>query len=448
MRTTAMQPAPDDGRPVASGGGRAAALLASLLCALLAFGAAMATSSGRAAAEEYRLGPQDRIRVRVYEWRPSRDEVVPWTALNDEFVVGADGALSLPLVGRVDVAGTGLSELQAIVAERLSDAMALQAEPDVSIEVVQYRPFYVVGSVEAPGEYEWRPGLSVIQAVALAGGASLGSGDEEVGPGDLISRRTDVGLLSSDEVGLLARRGRLIAERDGREEIPIPEALAEHPNSELASVALEQERAILDARRDALRTQVEALQSLKRFLEGETTSLAAQVELLDRQVASVEGELADLERLVEQGLAVTSRQTALERSLLQTQSDRLTAETSLLRARQELSRVDLSILERQSARAADVLTELRRTDAEIDKIRLRRNAALLLLAEADGVGLPSAEEDAVVSTDVSILRSVDGGAVEIPATDTTPVEPGDTVKVDIVLPSLVPMGPRASLGEP
>ena len=426
----------------AAGRGGPGGMLASLLCALLLLGASTLARPGAAAADEYLLGPQDRIRMRVHEWRPSQDEVRAWTALNDEFTVAADGTLSLPLVGTVEAAGKGLGALRAIVAARLSGALALPAEPDVSIEMAQYRPFYVAGAVEAPGEYAWRPGLTAIQALALAGGATLGT-DDDARPVSVISRRAEVGLLSSEEVALLAKKARLLSERDGRGDLLVPEALSAHPDGALTRLAVEQERAILDARRDALRTQVEALQGLRRFLEGETTSLTAQIDLLDQQVESVEVELADLERLVEQGLAVASRQTALERALLQTQSDRLTAQTSLLRARQELSRVDLSILERQSARAADVSTELRQTDAELDRVRQRRNEALLLLADAEGVGLlAAAPTDAAtgaptgdaVATEIRILRPTDGAAAELVATPTTPVEPGDTIRVDIVLP--------------
>ena len=65
--------------------GRAAALLT----LALAFGPGLRP----AMAEEYLLGPQDRVRLKVYEWRASRDTIFEWTALNDQFTVGADGSL-------------------------------------------------------------------------------------------------------------------------------------------------------------------------------------------------------------------------------------------------------------------------------------------------------------------------------------------------------------------
>ena len=411
---------------LARGGTWVAWMRAALLAAL----AGLWSLPEGAAAQGYRLGPQDRVLLRVYEWRPSEDAVVPWAALNGEFTVGADGALSLPFVGEVDVMGRELAELREIVAVRLATELALRDEPDVSVEVTRYRPFYVLGSVRAPGAYEWRPGLTAVQAVSLAGGVSLGSEEDGLRPEELISRRAEAGVLATEETGLVARQARLLAERDGAAEIAVPATL---PETEIASAIVEREEAILDARRHALDTQVETLEGLKGFLEAETDALATQVEILDRQFESVEIELADLSQLVEEGLAVTARQTALERALLQVQSERLTAETALLRARQELSRADLAIAERRAGQSLDVSTELAQLEVVLEETRQRRAAALLRLAEAGASALAEEEGGPVVRAQIEILRPSADGLSEIPATDATPVEPGDTVRVELVV---------------
>lgn len=59
-----------------------------------------------ASATEYLLGPQDKVRLKVYEWRASRDVIFEWTALNDSFVIAADGTLFLPFVGQIRAQGT------------------------------------------------------------------------------------------------------------------------------------------------------------------------------------------------------------------------------------------------------------------------------------------------------------------------------------------------------
>lgn len=405
--------------------------------ALLALLASLAASPGYAAGE-YLLGPQDRIRLKIYEWRASRDAIFEWTALNDEFTVGADGFLSLPFVGAIQAEGRPAAALAGTIAERLVYDMGLGQAPDVAVEVVQFRPFYIVGQVMQPGEFPYRPGLTVLQAVSIAGGLriqedSIGRFEREV-----IAGRGDVSLLSLSNVSLLARRARLEAELQDAEEVAFPAELAEDPPDEVAAVLMQQESVIFAARRDGLTTQLRALTDLRKFLERETESLRIQLGLLDQQVDSVKAELGTVTDLVDQGLAVAPRQLALERSLLQVQSDRLSAETSLLRARQEISRTDLTILELRNRHTNEVATELRETQTQLDEINRRTDTALLLLHESEAAAprlLAMRAAAALAEPTFRIVRPAGDEVVEIDASETTALEPGDTLKVRLPLPS-------------
>ena len=165
-----------------------------------------------AAEAEYRLGPEDKIRLKVFEWRASQDEVFGWEALNDEYSLGAAGELSLPLVGSVQAAGVTRDQLATLISEQLAQNMGLGRAPTVAVEIVAYRPFFIVGPVEAPGAYPFRPGLTLLKALSLAGGlkTSEDGGTRAVisGLGDL-----DVLLLQRDEV--VAKLARLRAELSG-----------------------------------------------------------------------------------------------------------------------------------------------------------------------------------------------------------------------------------------
>ncbi|MEL7049883.1 MAG: polysaccharide biosynthesis/export family protein, partial [Pseudomonadota bacterium] len=68
---------------------------------------------------EYRLGPQDKIRVQVFEWRPARDEIFAWDALNAEYSIGVSGNLALPLVGQIPADGKTTGELAASISTLL-----------------------------------------------------------------------------------------------------------------------------------------------------------------------------------------------------------------------------------------------------------------------------------------------------------------------------------------
>jgi len=110
------------------------------------------------AAAPTRLGAGDRLRIIVFGQNQ----------LSGDFVVADDGDISLPLVGRLHVAGLTLGDTEHVVRDRL--AQGIVKNPVVNVDVVAYRPIYVVGEVARPGGYEPTGQLTVINAVALAGG--------------------------------------------------------------------------------------------------------------------------------------------------------------------------------------------------------------------------------------------------------------------------------------
>lgn len=118
--------------------------------------------------QSYRLGPGDRLRVNVLG---SED-------LSREFRVGDAGTISAPLVGEVKAAGLTIRELERELERRL--AQGFFREPKVNIEVITYRPFYIFGEVTKPGEYPYASGMTVLNAVALAGGYSYRANQNHV----------------------------------------------------------------------------------------------------------------------------------------------------------------------------------------------------------------------------------------------------------------------------
>jgi polysaccharide export outer membrane protein len=118
--------------------------------------------------QEYRLGPGDRLSVVVF----GQDD------LSGELAVDGQGRISLPLIGQVRARNRTVNELQQIVTDLFSKDYLI--DPRISIEVTNYRPFYIYGQVNKPGSYPYVSGMTVRQAIALAGGYTRRASEEPV----------------------------------------------------------------------------------------------------------------------------------------------------------------------------------------------------------------------------------------------------------------------------
>lgn len=110
---------------------------------------------GRATAT---LGPNDRVRITVFG-QPT---------LTGEYSLDGNGILAFPLIGNVQANGQTTAQLQKTIAGKL-DPDYLR-NPSVSAEIITRRPFYVVGEVQKPGNYPYMTDMTVLSAVAIAGG--------------------------------------------------------------------------------------------------------------------------------------------------------------------------------------------------------------------------------------------------------------------------------------
>lgn len=116
----------------------------------------------------YRIGPGDRLRVTTF----NEDRV------SGEFTVGSDGSIAFPLLGDVRASGRTLDELKDELQGRLGAEFL--RNPRVTVAVLAYRPVYILGEVERPGEYAFVDGMTIYSLVAKAGGFSYRANDKAV----------------------------------------------------------------------------------------------------------------------------------------------------------------------------------------------------------------------------------------------------------------------------
>lgn len=108
--------------------------------------------------QSYNLGTGDRLRVTTFGE----------ANLSGEFAINELGHVSLPLIGEIQAGGLTLDQFRSEVTAALSSGYL--KNPRVSVEVVNYRPFYVLGEVVKPAQYPFSTGLTVLNAIATAGG--------------------------------------------------------------------------------------------------------------------------------------------------------------------------------------------------------------------------------------------------------------------------------------
>lgn len=393
------------------------------------------TPAGVSAMIDYKLGPLDKVRVRVFEWRPSRDEIVAWSALNSEYTVGPTGMVALPLIGEVQASGVGAARLASEIAWRLRERMGLAAAPDTVVDIVEYRPIYVVGQVEKPGEYAFRPGLTVLQAMSLSGGLqrsplAAGSRLER----EIVATAGELQLLQGERQALLARRARLRAEHQKQGSIAFPAEIADISASPAARRIVEQEKLVFESRSTSRATQMAALTQLKTHLRQEVASLSGQIETHKRQIALTAAELGQIATLEKKGLATSPRKLALERNLAQLEGDGLRLETSLQRARQEIAKTEIAMIEIENKRSDELTADLLQSEVRLDQLEERLATAGALLHEAQVLApqrLSMAGRSATVTTHFTIVRARGDESFELDAVETTQILPGDTVKVRI-----------------
>src|SRR5262245_929801 len=386
-----------------------------------------------ASGSSYRLGVGDRIKLKVYE----RDDI------SGEFRVRPDGTVAVALLGSFVATDKSLEALEQSIGRGL--ASLTSRSPDFSIEVIEWRPIFVLGEVQRPGEYPYRPGLTILRAISLAGG-HFRLND----PGlirferDAITARGELATLVQKVNYLLARRARVHAELEDKSEIVFPPELTQKASDPIIAQLLAEERNILSTNRETLRSQFEGFEKSRVLYEREIQAITAQIEEGKRELESVRKEFAEINALRQKGLSSWSRELTLER----TQAQLMAAEQGLvaliLRARQNIAQLEQRTSELQSERRVKLNAELQQTRLELEESRSRIETTrkLMIEAEVTAPALTVRRKSRPLDKEYSflIVRTQDGKATNLPADESTPLEPGDVIKVDRDDPTSHQMG--------
>jgi protein involved in polysaccharide export with SLBB domain len=395
--------------------------------------------AGQPCRAEYLLGPDDNVTVRVYEWPD----------LNGDFRVGPDGRISFPLIGDVPAVGLTTGQLETAVGAKLTEQARLKVSPNIAVQIKEFRPFFIVGDVEKPGAYSFHPGLTVLQAVSVAGGFFRFND-----PGllrlerDAILHRGELAILKDKLLALTVRGARLEAERSRTAEISFPDEEALDRKDPKVASLIERENLLFRTRKNDLAKQLAGLDDLQNLYRGEITALQSQVESEKRQAELVQKELDELRGLAARGLAANPRLFLVERTIAEIEGSERNLEANVMRARQSIAQAAQQAEEAKIKFRERVDTESDAVASEIRDTRARIETAGQLVTEAEQTAPlmiarrlrnPGAEPKYKISR-----RKSDSTTEDLELASHDRIEPGDVIQVDRSLSDPVGPGPRFS----
>ena len=374
------------------------------------------------AQEPYKLQPGDAVEL----WVAQEEQ------LNRQVSIGPDGRLSLPLVGQVVAQGMTIEDLSKTFKERLQKYYSEDLDITVMLQPneIHSRSIFVAGDVSNPGVYPYRPDMTVMHVVSVAGGlyrATFEASDQDRSTmlrGDIARTQNRVNQLG-------ATIARLQAEMANSPKInAASEELVGIPPDALKAI-LTQEQAILDMRMDELRIKEASDKQLKDIAIRSLDAAKEQLRSVDTRIGLAKQRLEATNSLIAKGFSQGSQRLELEGTIASMEGEKSQYTADVATQEAAVINYDSGMEAFMQARKTELLTDLNSTKRERDALVSTLNDSIKALKAYDEA--TSSTEEAVIT--YSLLRTKDGQTEEIPASELTPVEPGDLIRVSKVLAS-------------
>lgn len=374
-----------------------------LLCIFFAAYPAFAQSN-------YKLQPGDAVEI----W------VAQYTDLNREVTLAPDGWISLPLAGALNAQGMTIEALQSTLIDRLQPFFNDEIGLNVSlVPSVQHQPsVFVVGDVEAPGLYPFRPGMTVLHAVSVAGGIYrpvLAAADRD--------RSLEVQSLAASSKKRLTELeimiARVNAQIAGRSDFDIP------PGIDAAAAAgfADRERALLTMQSNNITSQQNALARTSAINEDTISATNDQIDSIKRRIELAQERLNATSTLVDRGVMQASQVRDIEVGIVDMETSvsqlRTTLATQQAAILTEQSRVSVLVQEYQ----VGLVTQL----GALEQERQTVEAELANYEQTQALYEPPTEQ--IDTLQYEIIRPSEGGEMDVDATERSSILAGDLVRV-------------------
>jgi polysaccharide export outer membrane protein len=398
--------------------------------------AALLAPGGPAAAADYRLQPSDTLELFVAG--------VP--ELNRRAPVDLDGNVVFPLVGALRAEGRTPGEVQADFNRLVATKTLPQASIDgprsiyidpqqVTITIASYRPVYVRGDVARPGDQNFRPGLTVRQAIAVAGGLDVmrfRDGNPFMESAGLRGDFDGLWIAYANALGEVVRLKAELAgdagiDQSGFARLPVPR--------ELIDRIIESETEQLKIRQADRTDERSYLDRSVAQAEEMTTNLRQQIDNTKQDQAADQEDAARINDLFGKGLAPAGRVTQARQALLSSSLRYLAAIAGLGDATQRVETAKREIAKTEADNRTDILDRLRKAEMDLAKARSDISAVSEKLLYV-GTGRTALQQGLVGPANIMIFNDGNPGGHVAAEGDT--LDPGDVI--DVTLAPLVAEG--------
>lgn len=372
--------------------------------------------TGAALGEEiYRVGTGDTLLINVFGQE----------GLSGKFRVGSDGAIRYPLLGDIPVANLTSSEIGRVLSKGLLGR--LPSGGSLTVEIAEYSPVFIVGEIEKPGQYQYRPGMIVLELLALGGGL------KKAAPGDsravqLIQADQDLSDAKIQRFSQRVQRARITAELSETDFKDSPASDDDAISPETRRRIIAAEKSVFELRKSIMQNQLQVLKDQRKSFDREIAALEESIVLHDQEVKLLATEVSTTEQLVQKGLALQPRLSSLKRELSATKRNALELRSFLARSQQRQLEVDQKLAEVVQQRSTEIGMALRELDLTIARTEQKIASSRALVEELKA---SLDQPKTAPAPSYMIARLDDGGQyVRNPTDGFAQVKPRDILVVD------------------
>lgn len=387
-------------------------LFSSLSIALLTIGL-LAFSSASVSAKSYTLDTGDLLELTFLE-RP---------LVNGTYVIGPDGMVSIPGLGAVKATG---ETTRTFEVKLLEIAKETTANPSLAIQIVEYRPFFILGDVKESGQHAYVPGMSVMQAVSLAKGFGLNNQGGDALVNKLANLRAQQ-AYDQNVIELMSARIRLArtqAEQAGAESFEHQVTNTLGLSNDFIQSKIADEKRIFVEQTTSFDKNLELSRRTLEARQRESASFDDRIDSQNEILQNVADELEKTKALRKKGLISASQLNELVRRELSTRGEVLQTRSLLRQAEASESRAEQELYALESGRKVELATSIQKLSESISKLEARIDGDISILSGTGGGRINNTKQ---AGHTFELYRG--GALLPIDVNLQTPLEPGDTLFV-------------------